>query len=234
MQMTSLHEGFLWYLAFLFSVVAHEASHAFAAMRLGDNTAYEGGQVTLDPRPHIKREPFGTVVVPIFSFLAGGWMIGWASAPYDPVWARNYPRRSAAMALAGPLSNLVIVIVSGVLIHVGIALELFHAPSRISISHVVAANQEGILSGVAALLSILFSLNTLLFIFNLIPIPPLDGSGMIPFFLSKEKAVYYMDFLHNGQIAFFGILIAWKVFDLIFDPIHLTFINLLYPGLGYH
>jgi Zn-dependent protease len=66
--MPNLAEGFLWYLAFLFSVVVHEASHALAAFKLGDQTAYNGGQVTLDPLPHIKREPFGTVVMPILSF----------------------------------------------------------------------------------------------------------------------------------------------------------------------
>ena len=82
--MPNMAEGFLWYLAFLFSVVVHEASHAFAAMKLGDTTAYEGGQVTLDPLPHIKREPFGTVVIPVLTYLMGGWMFGWASAHTTP------------------------------------------------------------------------------------------------------------------------------------------------------
>ena len=231
--MPNLAEGFLWYLAFLFSVVIHEASHALASMKLGDMTAYNGGQVTLDPLPHIKREPFGTVLVPVLSYLAGGWMIGWASAPYDPVWARTYPQRSALMALAGPLSNLLVVVASGLLIHVGIAMDLFYAPDRINFSHIVAAQDAGMLSGVATLLSIMFSLNLLLFIFNLIPLPPLDGSGLIPLVVSKEKAVAYMDLIHNSQFSFFGIFIAWKLFDFIFDPVHLLFINLLYPGAGY-
>ena len=138
--MPNLSEGFLWYLAFLFSVVVHEASHAFTAMKLGDRTAYEGGQVTLDPLPHIKREPIGTVVVPILSFLAGGWMIGWASAPYDPVWARNYPQRSAMMALAGPLANLLVVAAAGLTIRLGMALDWFYAPDRINLSRIVAAH----------------------------------------------------------------------------------------------
>ena len=75
--------GLGWYVVFVFSVTCHEAAHAFAAMKLGDKTAYHGGQVTLDPTPHVRRSPFGMVVVPILSFLLGGWMIGWASAPYD-------------------------------------------------------------------------------------------------------------------------------------------------------
>ena len=232
--MPDISEGFLWYLAFLFSVVVHEASHAFAAMRLGDTTAYEGGQVTLDPFPHIKREPVGTVVVPILSFLMWGWMIGWASAPYDPVWARRYPQRSAMMSLAGPLSNLLVVVAAGVAIRLGMALDLFYAPSSINISHIVAARQDGTLAGVATLLSILFSLNLLLFTFNLMPLPPLDGSGVIPFLLSREQARAYMDFIHGSHLSFIGLFIAWQAFDYVFDPIHLLFINLLFPGAGYH
>jgi Zn-dependent protease len=232
--MHNISEVFLWYLAFLFSVVVHEASHAFAAMKLGDTTAYEGGQVTLDPFPHIKREPIGTVVVPLISFLAGGWMIGWASAPYDPVWARNYPRRSALMSLAGPLANLALVVVAGLAIRLGIATDLFYAPDSINFSHVVASHAEGTMAGLATLLSILFTLNLLLFTFNLIPVPPLDGSGIIPFILSKERAVAYMDFLHSSQLSFIGIFVAWKAFDYVFDPVHLLFISILYPGYGYH
>jgi len=232
--MPNLAEGFLWYLAFLFSVVIHEASHAFAAMKLGDRTAYEGGQVTLDPLPHIKREPVGTVVVPVLSFLVGGWMIGWASAPYDPLWARNYPQRSAAMSLAGPLANLLVVLVVGLAIRLGMAMDLFYAPESLTLSHIVASHQDGTLAGVATLLSILFSLNLLLFTFNLMPLPPLDGSGVIPLLLSRERALAYMDFIHGGHLAFIGIFIAWKAFDYIFDPVHLMFINLLYPGYGYH
>ena len=232
--MHNLSEGFLWYLAFLFSVVVHEASHAFAAMKLGDKTAYVGGQVTLDPFPHIKREPIGTVVVPVLSFLAGGWMIGWASAPYDPVWARNYPQRSALMSLAGPLANLAVVVVAGLAIRLGIATDLFYAPDNINFSHIVASHAEGTTAGLATLLSILFTLNLLLFTFNLMPVPPLDGSGIIPFLLSKERAVAYMDFLHGSQLSFIGLFVAWKVFDYVFDPVHLLFINMLYPDYGYH
>ncbi len=232
--MPNFSEGILWYLAFLFSVVVHEAAHAYAAMKLGDMTAYNGGQVTLDPFPHIKREAFGTVLVPILSFLAGGWMIGWASAPYDPIWARHYPQRSAMMALAGPLANLLVIVAVGLLIHLGITMDLFYAPARINASHVVEAHAGGHLAGLAVLLSILFSLNVLLFIFNLIPLPPLDGSGLIPLLLSSERAVAYMDFIHRSHFAFLGIFVAWQVFDHVFGPAHLLFVNLLYPGQGYH
>src|SRR6266545_4584116 len=70
------------YIVFLFSTVAHEAAHGLAAHLGGDPTAYEGGQVTLDPIRHIMRSPIGLVLIPILSFLQTGWMMGWASVPF--------------------------------------------------------------------------------------------------------------------------------------------------------
>jgi len=226
--------GILWYFAFLLSVVMHEASHAFVAMKLGDRTAYEGGQVTLDPLPHIKREPIGTVAVPLFTFLTAGWMIGWASAPYDRQWARTYPQRSAWMALAGPASNLAMVLLCALLIRLGMIFDLFYAPESITFSRITASYHDGTPAGLATLLSILFSLNLILFVFNLLPIPPLDGSGAIPLLLSRKNSHRYMDFLENTPMLYLGLFLAWKVFDQVFDPIHLLFVNLLYPGIGYH
>ncbi len=231
--MTDLADGFLWYIAFLLSTVLHEACHAFSAMKLGDKTAYYGGQVTLDPLPHIRREPVGTVIAPIFSFLIGGWMFGWASAPYDRDWARRNPDLSAWMSLAGPAANLALILISATLIHIGITLNLFNPPDAITFSHVVEATRPGLASSIAKLISIMFSLNLILFLFNLLPVPPLDGSGVIPLFLDSDRAVDYLDFIENPAFTFIGILIAWELFDLVFDPVHLLCINLLYPGVTY-
>jgi len=84
-----------WYVVLLVSLSFHEAAHGFAAMKLGDTTAYHGGQVTLDPIPHIRREPFGMVVFPILSFLLAGWMIGWAST-IRPIVGAKVPSQSGA------------------------------------------------------------------------------------------------------------------------------------------
>ena len=94
--------GLVWFVAFLFSTTVHEAMHAFAAWKGGDPTAYHGGQVSLSPLPHIRREPVGMLIVPLLTSLTRGWAMGWASAPYDPVWATRHPRRAAIMAAAGP------------------------------------------------------------------------------------------------------------------------------------
>src|SRR5215470_18953062 len=109
--------GFIWYVAFLFSTTCHEASHALVAKLGGDDTAARGGQVTLNPMPHIRREPWGMVVIPILSFVLAQRMIGWASAPFNPDWERRYPRRAAWMALAGPAANFTLMFPAVGLIH---------------------------------------------------------------------------------------------------------------------
>lgn len=158
----NLIDGVAWYIVFLFSTTVHEASHALAALKLGDDTAHRGGQVTLDPMPHIMREPFGMVVVPILSFMLGGWMIGWASAPYDPLWANRHPKRAAWMAVAGPASNLLLMLLSALLIRAGIMAGWFHPPELLTTTQTVAASHDGILRAVAELVGIGFSLNLLL------------------------------------------------------------------------
>src|SRR5262245_16849980 len=109
----------IWYVIFLFSLTCHEAAHAFAAKLGGDLTAYEGGQVSLNPWPHIQRAPVGTVVIPLLSFALSGWMMGWANAPYDPLWQQRYPKRAAWMALAGPLANFALVLIGVIAILIG-------------------------------------------------------------------------------------------------------------------
>jgi Zn-dependent protease len=232
--MDQLTTGLLWYVAFLFSTTLHEASHALAALRLGDRTAYEGGQVTLNPIPHMRREPFGTIVVPIVSFLLGGWMIGWASVPYDREWALNYPKRSAWMSLAGPAANFLLVVLTAVAIRAGLLLGVFFPPDSINFTHVVAATENGAFTAIAAFLNVIFSLNLLLFLFNLLPIPPLDGSGIVPLFISEEHSAKYLQFIRNPSLSFLGIVVAWRVFDVIFSPLHLTFVNLLYFGAAHY
>jgi len=235
MEGPDLINGMMWYVVFLFSTIVHEAAHAFAAMKLGDDTAYHGGQVSLDPMPHIVREPLGTVVIPIVSFLMSGWMIGWASTPYDPYWARRYPRRSALMSLAGPASNLLLVLVSALLIRIGMATGYLVEPDFVNFTHVAAASaQTGLVPGVAMILSIMFSLNLLLLVFNLLPFPPLDGSGVAPLFLSERLALSYMDFSSNPRFSIIGLFIAWKVFGSLFGPIHLAALNLLYNGANFY
>lgn len=179
--MDQLMVGAMWYLIFLFATTLHEAAHAWAALRLGDATAYHGGQVSLDPWPHIRREPVGMVLLPIVSLLATGWPLGWASAPYDRDWADRWPRRAALMALAGPAANLLLVAVAAAGIRAGMSLGAFHAPAQVRMSIVTSAVSGGFPYCLARTLSMMFSLNLVLAVFNLLPLPlpPLDGSAAI-------------------------------------------------------
>jgi Zn-dependent protease len=233
--MDGLYVMLLWYFVFLLSLVAHEASHAWAFMRLGDDTAYEEGQVTLDPVPHMRREPVGTVLVPLLTYFLNGWMMGWGSAPYNARWAYHYPRSAAWASFAGPSANLGLAVIAGIIIRAGIFFNLFYAPDSINFDTVVATSRGGIIQPLTFLLSITFSLNVLLFIFNLLPFPPLDGSGVIPLFLrGEEAAVKYLHFISNPPFQIFGLLMAWHIMDFIFYPVHVGFVNAMYWGLAHY
>ena len=216
-------QGVAWFVAFLFALTVHEAAHAWAAYKLGDPTAYEGGQVTLNPLPHMQREPFGTLLMPVLSYALAGWMMGWASAPYDPVWARRYPQRAALMALAGPASNLLLVGLAAIAIRVGLAQGAFEpgGPGTSMFTQLVVATGGGAAEGLALVLSIVFALNLLLFLFNLIPLPPLDGSAVMGLFLPQRWNDRYQEFLREPGFALLGLLVAWKFFGYVFWPVYM-------------
>ncbi len=226
--------GPIWYVVFLLSLTCHEAAHALAAKLGGDPTAFHGGQVSLNPIPHIRREPFGTVIVPILSYLLGGWMIGWASAPYNPLWQRQYPRRAAWMALAGPLANIALFLIAVVAIRLGIFAGILVPPQRARFAHVVSSPSAGFAEALAIFLSILFSLNLLLAAFNLLPIPPLDGNTAIGLLLSEEQALRFAALSHKQSFMFIGLLFGWRIFHYIFHPLFLSAVNLLYLGMNFH
>lgn len=219
-----------WYFVFVVSTVLHEAGHALAAWKLGDPTAYEGGQVSINPLPHIEREPVGMVAVPLISlFLNNGqWVFGWASAPYDVHWALAHPRKAALMAFAGPAANLILAAVAAVAIKIGLAQGLFVLPEDFSFSSVVDAAAPGAAVGAARLLSILFSLNLILFTFNLLPLPPLDGSAIVPLLLSHEGAAKFRHYAAQPVFWFIGLMVAWNVFPRIFFPIYFRVLEMLY------
>jgi Zn-dependent protease len=224
--------GALEYIVFLLSTSFHEASHGFVAKLGGDPTAFHGGQVTLNPLPHIRREPFGMVVVPLLGILTGGGIIGWASAPYDPVWQLRHPRRAALMSLAGPGANFTLVIIAAILMHIGLFTGVFQPAAHLASLHLVDAASGGVWEGIATFVSVLFSLNLLLGIFNLLPFPPLDGFTAVGLFLPDRAATAYIRFGYRlGAYSFLGLLIAWRLFAYVYQPILLASLYLIYPSL---
>ncbi len=217
----------LWYVAFLLSLTCHEAAHALAAKWGGDLTAYSSGQVTLNPLPHMRREPFGTILVPIITFLISGTILGWGSTPYDPLWEQRHPKRAALMALAGPAANFLMAIVVVALVHAGTAMGTFHEAAAVSFSRIVDAVGGGAAEPAARFLSILFSLNLLLGCFNLIPVAPLDGHSAIGLLLPEAVFARWLAFIRSPMSSLLGLLLAWRLLDMIFWPVFVAALGLL-------
>jgi Zn-dependent protease len=199
--------GFISYIVFLFSTTCHEAAHAFVAKLGGDSTAALAGQATLNPVPHIRREPWGMVVVPILAFLFLHGMIGWASAPFDPLWEKRHPRRAALMALAGPAANYTLMLIAVIALRVGAAAGWLQW-------------KRGEQPGFAIVtLLVMFSLNLLLGTFNLLPVSPLDGSSGIMLFMGEGTAQRYLDWLRNSGYARLGLLLGFLAFRYFYGPL---------------
>jgi len=220
----------LWYGVFLLSLTAHEAAHALVARLGGDETAYLGGQVSLNPLPHVRREPFGTVVIPLMTFflLQGQWMMGWASAPYDPSWEDRYPKRAAAMALAGPAANLFLAMIAFLALKLGLVSGYWEAMGgRIDQLVAPVVPGSGAADGLGRLLSILFGLNLLLFVFNMIPMPPMDGASVVSGF-SKPARRMLAGLRRSPLGSMAGLLIAWYLLPFLFSPLYHAAVELLW------
>ena len=224
----------LWYVVFLLSITCHEAAHAWAAQRGGDPTAYHGGQVSLNPLPHVQREPFGTVLMPLLSFFLfssadGRWMIGWASAPYDPYWEQRHPRRAAAMAAAGPAANLILAAIGFAALKLGLRAGVWTTPETLELDLLVGplAEAGSLWDALGRFCSVLFSLNLLLCLFNLLPLPPMDGASVLAGLFEPVRAL--RDRLSaQPMFGLIGLLLAWQVFPYLFGPVFAFVLGWLY------
>ncbi|MCA9511777.1 MAG: site-2 protease family protein [Myxococcota bacterium] len=208
------------YAVFLFSVTLHESAHAWAAVVGGDATAYRGGQVTLDPRPHIRREPLGMVVIPWIGLLMSGFPFGWASTPYDPGWAYAFPKRAGWMALAGPASNLALAVVGGVAMRTGLLLGAFErgGPS-LYYGVLPAVGAAPFVETLALFLSALFAMNLLLLVLNLVPVPPFDGSGVLALFVDEDTGRRLQEAMRRPGLSMLGMLFVFLVLPGLFGPV---------------
>jgi Zn-dependent protease len=220
-------EPVVWLVVFLISITAHEAAHAWAAWIGGDPTAYQGGQVSLNPIPHIKREPFGMLLFPVISSFSMGFPIGWASTPYDPLWEERHPRRAAWMAAAGPGANLLLAFLALIALRVGLASEVFYTPEWMNATRLVSAEVPWV-DGMGRFLSMMLVLNTILCLFNLIPMPPLDGASAVTLLLPERLGTRLRDALRQPGLAMIGLLVVWFGFGKVVRPVFGVLIELVY------
>lgn len=195
----------------IFSIVIHEFAHGWMADSLGDPTAKHLGRLTLNPIPHI--DLMGSVIIPLFLLLSNaGFIIGWAKpVPYNPYNLRDQKNGAALVGAAGPASNLMIALVFGIII-------------RILLIQGMAMN-----SSIIMLFSIIVFYNILLAIFNLVPIPPLDGSKILFHFLPYSMHGVRETMERNGML--FLLLFIFFGFQLII-PIMLFLFSLITGDIG--
>lgn len=190
------------------AIVAHEFAHAYAAMRQGDYTAYELGRVSLNPLRHI--DPIGTIILPLFLWISkAGFIFGWARpVPVNPSNYRNYRRGDIIVSLAGIAANLVLAVVFTaillVLVPLGRALPGL-APAIVMLGTMA---EYGIV------------INIILALFNLIPIPPLDGSHVLYHLLPPRLAARYRELGRFGMLILIAIIVFMPgALRLLFTPV---------------
>jgi len=190
----------------LFSVVIHEVSHGWAALKLGDDTAEKMGRLTLNPIPHL--DIFGSILLPLFLIISrAGIIFGWAKpVPYNPLKLKKPGRDSALLALAGPAANFSLALFFGLLMRIG-------ANSALGLAFL-------------SFLGIIVQINLILAIFNLLPIPPLDGSKILFYFFPSPKLEIVL-YQYSFIILLIFIMFGWS---LIYPLVALFF----YLFTGFH
>ncbi len=200
----------------LFAITVHEAAHGWAALKMGDPTAYAAGRVTLNPLAHI--DLIGTILLPLLLIIAHQPAFGWAKpVPVNPYNLRHPRRDHLWISFAGPIANLATAAVSLVLLRLTLRLA-----AGMTASSVLAKS----VGGLTQLLFMAVMINVALAVFNLIPIPPLDGSGILAGLLSDRAAAQYERLRPYGFILLI-ILIYTNVLNLIFTPIQNLILRLL-------
>ena len=186
----------------VWSITTHEVAHGWVAYKLGDDTSRLLGRLTLNPIPHV--DPFLTIILPAALFMSGAPIIGGARPiPVDPRNLRNLRRDMAVIAAAGPLSNFLIAFVLAGILSVLLSTEYW------------AADSQGV-----TVLSLAVFLNIVLGVFNLVPIPPLDGSKVVAIFLRGRAELAWWKFQRVGIFLLLGLLFLNRGFfaGLIVGP----------------
>jgi Zn-dependent protease len=197
-----------WFIIFLFSLSVHESAHAWVSDRFGDDTGRQLGRISLNPLVHI--DPFGTILFPLLSMFSGIPLFGWAKpVPVNPLRWREKNKANFWVSAAGPLSNFALAIIFFVLaksLVLGERAAMFDMEKGSTLEPVLIFCTMGIFVNVG------------LAVFNLIPIPPLDGSGVLESILPYEAQKAYEQLRPFGMILLYGLMFL-GVFGFIFGPV---------------
>ena len=205
---------FISLLVLLFSLTVHEMAHAWAADRLGDPTARLLGRISLNPAVHI--DPIGTLLLPLLAFATGAPLIGWAKpVPVNILKLRRFRRDYMLVAAAGPASNIALAIGASLLLRV-----LPFSPSGVG--------SVDVGSPLYAILALSLQVNVLLAIFNMIPVPPLDGGNVLWSLLPSHAADRFDDFRPYGFIVLYGLMLTGVLSTMMSGPYGLL-LSLLWP-----
>ncbi len=179
----------------LFSIIVHEVAHGWVALWLGDSTAHDSGRLTFNPIPHI--DPIGSIAIPLLSYIsAGSVFIAWAKpVPVNPINFRNLRRDDILVSIAGPFSNLLMAFCCTVFYIISVRLV---GPIKL----IESDFQREMATFIIRMFAAGMTLNIFLAVFNLIPVPPLDGSHVLSALLPAHVGDQYR------QIGFVGILIV--------------------------
>ncbi|MBI3651434.1 MAG: site-2 protease family protein [Acidobacteria bacterium] len=204
--MGNIDVGFIiiWFVALLFSLSFHEAAHAWTSEKFGDDTGRLQGRITLNPLPHI--DPIGTVVFPLISAITSIPLLGWAKpVQTNPLLWRNKTKANISVSAAGPISNFILALLAFIILAILLSagVFIFNYDYRGNVYKVFAAapNQSTFMEPIGRLLNIMLVLNLSLGFFNLLPIPPLDGSHVMESLLPEPMADAY------AQIRPYGIFL---------------------------
>jgi Zn-dependent protease len=193
----------LWAIPVIFAITVHEVAHGWVAKQYGDNTAFMLGRLTLNPIKHI--DLIGSIILPVLLIASGtGFILGWAKpVPVDPRHFKNPRADMAVVALAGPASNIIMAIIWVIVARIGLAI----GTSANTLTHMAGAG---------------IGVNVMLAIFNLLPIPPLDGSRILSWLLPNRLAWQYNQMDRYGFIIILALLWTGVLGNILGNPVFLV------------
>jgi Zn-dependent protease len=214
-QLNLIQQVAVWALPVLFAITVHEVAHGWVAKQLGDPTAMMLGRLTLNPLKHI--DPIGTVLVPLVLILAGGVIFGWAKPV--PIAADNlhHPKRDMALvAAAGPLANLIMACIWALIMKLALLLPNGLVNLALPLTYMGGAG---------------ITINVILMVLNLLPVPPLDGSRVVAGFLPDPLAWKFSRIEQYGLIILLLLMVSGILGKIMWPPVAMVQ-NMIYRMFG--